>query len=69
VDVGSVVAASQVISIKVTLPAPGIADRSMHFNPGRWYGSVAHFVVVLLLVTLFLGWTSLQRRRQWTLRN
>jgi len=69
VDVGSVVAASQVISIKVTLPAPGIADRSMHFNPGRWYGSVAYFVVVLLLVTLFLGWTSLQRRRQWTLRN
>jgi hypothetical protein len=64
VDVGSVVAASQVVFIKVTLPAPGIAERSMHFNPGRRYGYIPYFLVVLLLLTLFLGWTSLRRRRR-----
>ncbi len=63
VDVGSVVGVSEVVSMRVTLPASGIVVRSMHFNPGHRYGSIAYFVVVLLLLPLFLGWRWRQRRR------
>ncbi len=39
VDVNSVVGPTQEVSVKVTLPFPGVAERVMHFNANGWYGS------------------------------
>src|SRR5207247_237599 len=33
------VGANQTVSVKVTLPDRGTAERIMHFNNGTWYGS------------------------------
>jgi len=63
VEIGSVAAASQV-SVNVTLPAPGFAERSMRFNVRRWYGSTTPLLTVSILFLLLLGWTSRQRRRR-----
>jgi plastocyanin len=40
VDVNAAVGANHQVSAKVTLPAPGVAERTIHFNtPGQWHGS------------------------------
>jgi hypothetical protein len=40
VDVNAAVGAGQEVSAKVTLPGPGVAERTIHFNiPGVWHGS------------------------------
>jgi hypothetical protein len=37
VDVGATIGVNQQVSIKVTLPGPGIAERTMNFNFGSWH--------------------------------
>jgi plastocyanin len=40
VDVNAAVGANHQVSAKVTLPGPGVAERTIHFNiPGQWHGS------------------------------
>jgi plastocyanin len=40
VDVNAAVGANHEVSARVTLPGPGVAERTIHFNvPGRWHGS------------------------------
>jgi hypothetical protein len=40
VDVNAQVGPNQEVSAKVTLPGPGVAERTIHFNiPGVWHGS------------------------------
>jgi hypothetical protein len=40
VDVNSAVGPNHEVSAKVTLPGPGVAERTIHFNiPGQWHGS------------------------------
>jgi hypothetical protein len=42
VDVNLAVGANQEVSAKVTLPGPGVAERTIHFNiPGLWHGSTS----------------------------
>jgi hypothetical protein len=38
-DVVPDVGANQQISVKASLPGPGIVERTIHFNNGTWYGS------------------------------
>src|SRR5256714_3765348 len=39
VDVNATIGANKDVSIKVTLPVPGVVERSQHFNTGNWHGS------------------------------
>jgi hypothetical protein len=39
VDVNQVVGLGHEVSARVTLPAPGVAERLLHFQFGQWYGS------------------------------
>ncbi len=39
VNVNAVVGANQEVSVKVTLPGPGIAERLLNFTYGSWHGS------------------------------
>jgi hypothetical protein len=40
VDVNAAVGANHQVSATVTLPGPGVAERTIHFNlPGQWHGS------------------------------
>jgi outer membrane protein assembly factor BamB len=39
IDVNQAVGANQEVSVRVTLPGPGIAERILHFNFGGWHGS------------------------------
>jgi hypothetical protein len=41
VDVGSTVGANQQVSMKVTMPGPGVAERTLHFTFGSWFGSTS----------------------------
>ena len=41
VDVGATVGANQQVSMKVTLPGPGVAERTLNFNYGSWRGSTS----------------------------
>ena len=41
VDVGATIGVNQQVSIKVTLPGPGIAERTLNFNFGFWHGSTS----------------------------
>jgi len=39
VDVNATLGSARDVSIKVTLPVPGVVERSLHFNTGLWHGS------------------------------
>ena len=39
VDVNAVLGANKDVSIKVTLPVPGVVERSLSFSTGTWHGS------------------------------
>jgi hypothetical protein len=39
VDVNGTLGGGKDVSIKVTLPVPGVVERSLHFNTGLWHGS------------------------------
>jgi hypothetical protein len=39
VDVNAKVGPDKQVSVKVTLPAPGIAERTLNFDTGTWHGS------------------------------
>lgn len=39
VNVNAVVGSNQEVSVRVTLPGPGIAERLLHFTYGSWHGS------------------------------
>ncbi len=39
VNVNRAIGPNQQVSVKVTLPAPGIVERLLHFNFGNWHGS------------------------------
>jgi len=38
-NVNTDVGANQEVSARVTFPAPGVAERTIHFNTGTWHGS------------------------------
>jgi len=39
VDVNGTLGSARDVSIRVTLPVPGVVERSLHFNTGLWHGS------------------------------
>jgi hypothetical protein len=41
VDVGATIGINQQVSMKVTLPGPGVAERTLHFSFGSWHGSTS----------------------------
>ena len=41
IDVGATVGANQQVSMKVTFPGPGVAERTLNFNFGSWHGSTS----------------------------
>src|SRR5438132_1480407 len=39
INVNAAVGPNHMVSAKVSLPGPGVAERAMHFNTGTWHGS------------------------------